>query len=742
MSVERKLAAIMFTDIAGYTEQMSKDEAIAISLLNKKDSVLKPLIKEHNGTYVKSTGDGSLSYFNSAVDATMCAKRLQESIYDDKDLNVRVGVHLGDTIFEGGDIRGEGVNIASRLESMAVEGGVFISKEVQDQLINQKEFDGISLGLQSLKGVGRLIEVYGLKGEKLTEPNPDEYEDNKIDKHTDDEVPSIAIIPFENKGKDEDDFYAYGISADLISDISSAGLIRVSSLKRVEEVTDLSLDEKAIKLDVRYTVEGTLWKMDNMFQLSIELYDTKDKKVIWSDRWQEKWDNLPIIKGNLSEGLLKALNMMSNLNGKIDSLNTLAYSYYLKAKYILDNREDKNDITISRGLINKSLNLDSNLLLAHGLLAYSYDIEGNSDKALKIYKESLKKAIFLENISSEARFLQNISQILLYRDINYESEIFNNLDRALSIYKKVNDQLGIANIYTEIGIVNGTYGKDAEIIENYFKKSLEIYRQFDDKWYIGAALNNLGVHYQVTGKLKKALRYFKNSIEYKQKNENSDDLTGRYNTGVVYRELGDFNLAMSSFNEIYDISKKNGNIQNEVKALSQLMRINLTIGKYRDVVKLSREALKIYKKLDLKHDIANCHYMIGLVSNYNNQYKEAVKFLLKGLEFNKMYHDVSGDGENCQLFMNINLQLCIAYKNLNEKHSSQTIKKIIKNNTINSFVSYYYIYKVINDKSYIEVAYDMLQKNIKVIDGKFEKKFLSYPIPKAIVEEYNKVFKK
>ncbi len=138
-TIERKLAAIMFTDIAGYTSQMSKDEAVAINLLNKKESVLKPLIKEHNGTYVKSTGDGSLSHFNSAVDAAMCAKKLQESIYDDKDLNVRVGVHLGDTIFEKGDIRGDGVNIASRLESMAVEGGVFISKEVQDQLINQKD---------------------------------------------------------------------------------------------------------------------------------------------------------------------------------------------------------------------------------------------------------------------------------------------------------------------------------------------------------------------------------------------------------------------------------------------------------------------------------------------------------------------------------------------------------------------------------------------------------------------------
>jgi hypothetical protein len=135
-----------------------------------------------------------------------------------------------------GDIRGDGVNIAARLESMSTEGGVFVSKEVHDQLVNQKDFEGISLGLQSMKGVGRLIEVFGLKGEKLSEPDPNQYQDNKIDKHSDDEVPSIAIIPFENEGADEGVFYAYGISADLITDCSGAGLIRVASLKDIEKI--------------------------------------------------------------------------------------------------------------------------------------------------------------------------------------------------------------------------------------------------------------------------------------------------------------------------------------------------------------------------------------------------------------------------------------------------------------------------------------------------------------------------
>ena len=157
--IERKLAAIMFTDIAGYTAQMSKDEAVAISLLNKKESILKPLILEHNGTYVKNTGDGSLSHFNSAVDAATCAKRLQESIYDDKDLNVRVGVHIGDIVFKDGDVFGGGVNVASRLESIAPAGGVCVSKSVYEELSNQDGFDGVELGLQSLKGVGRVIEV-------------------------------------------------------------------------------------------------------------------------------------------------------------------------------------------------------------------------------------------------------------------------------------------------------------------------------------------------------------------------------------------------------------------------------------------------------------------------------------------------------------------------------------------------------------------------------------------------------
>ena len=128
-----------------------------------------------------------------------------------ENLKVRVGIHIGDIVFDNNDVYGDGVNIASRLESLAPAGGVLVSRNVYDELINKDGFDGVPLGLQSLKGVGRLVEVYAIKDEYLVIPKLDEYKDTEIETHKDDEVPSLAIIPFENKGADEDVFYAYGI---------------------------------------------------------------------------------------------------------------------------------------------------------------------------------------------------------------------------------------------------------------------------------------------------------------------------------------------------------------------------------------------------------------------------------------------------------------------------------------------------------------------------------------------------
>ena len=584
MSIKRKLAAIMFTDIAGSTAQMSKDEAVAISLLNKKESILKPLIDKHNGTYVKSTGDGSLSHFNSAVDAATCAKIFQETIYDDKDLNVRVGVHLGDTIFEKGDIRGEGVNIASRLESMAIEGGVFVSKEVHDQLANQKGFEAVSLGLQSMKGVGRLIEVYGLKGDKLSEPNLGEYQDDKVDKHSDDEVPSIAIIPFRNKGKKEDAFYAYGICADLISDCSSAGLIRVTSLEEIEEFGAFSFKEKAKKLDVRYMTTGNLWKMDDMFQLSIELFDTKKSKVIWSDRWQEKWDNLPSIKGSLSDGLLKALDTKKTMAKMFENTNSEAYEYYLKAKYKFLVGGTIEELEIARGLTQKAIELDDNLLIANNQLGWYYLKIDEYDKGFDNYKKALDQSKKAGNKQVTADSLLGIGRYYAWIG-EYDKEI-DYITRSLKLYEELDDKKGVAKCLSDIG---------------KHEKALNIYKEIDYKRGIEQEIESIGNNYLNNGDYDTALDYFTRSNIIKEEMSYRRG-TGRGNffVGCVYEYKGDLDTALEYFTRSLSIRKEIGNkagVGGSFFAVGRIFFLEGAISRQRNILK---NQLNNILKLDIR----------------------------------------------------------------------------------------------------------------------------------------------
>jgi class 3 adenylate cyclase len=155
MPIERKLAAIMFTDIAGYTEQMSKDEDKAFALIQKKRELLLPLIEQYEGKLIKEMGDGTLTRYFKADNAIDCASSFQAKT--DSDLNVRAGIHTGEVIVDKEDVFGDVVNVASRLESIAVPGSVLVSKETIDKLEMSDKLELESLGMKSLKGVGRLI---------------------------------------------------------------------------------------------------------------------------------------------------------------------------------------------------------------------------------------------------------------------------------------------------------------------------------------------------------------------------------------------------------------------------------------------------------------------------------------------------------------------------------------------------------------------------------------------------------
>jgi len=694
MPIERKLAAIMFTDIAEYTKSMSKSESKTLNLLEKKRSILQPLIKEYKGTFVKEIGDGTLSYFESAVNAATCAVKLQETTYDDKDMNIRVGIHIGDIVFKDGDVFGGGVNVASRLESIAPAGGVCVSKSVYDELANQDDFDGIELGLQSLKGVGRLIEVFGLKGEKLNEPNPQKYQDNKIDKHSDDEVPSIAIIPFDNKGTDEDVFYAYGISADLISDCSSAGLIRVASLKNIENLDYnlLDTDELANKLLVRYIATGTLWKMDDIFQLSIELYDTKESKIIWSDRWEEEWDNLTTIKSNLSDGLLIALDTASKAEKKVDITDTKAYEYYLKGKYKFEKRENKEDREIAQGLLQKALELDKNLLDAHGMLGWTYMSSDEYDKSMKCFTETLKRANKLGDKLRIAHTYASISSCFTNRgNKEYDDESLKMAFKALEIYEEIGNKGGIARTLRTIGIIYGNKHLHDKALEYSFR-SLEISKEIGD-----------------------------------EKN------TALGHVGHIYNRIGDYDRALECQQKVL-IKQEEIDFKPGVSNTLQKISVNYEdMGEYDKALDYANRAFKIAEKLGDNSRIILCLDSIGIIYYKMGNYKKTVEYLEKSLSI----YDKTKEGINL-LLLNITY-LYLAYKKLGKAYDKKKLQILIKKEEEIIFDLNFGIFQLLEDTSYLETAYNQIQEKADNLEPDIAAKFLSYPIPKAIVEEWEKV---
>ncbi|MFC1513521.1 adenylate/guanylate cyclase domain-containing protein [candidate division KSB1 bacterium] len=172
MSEKRKLAAIMFTDIVGYTTLMSKDEHKALDVLQRKRDTLKPFIAKYNGEFLKEIGDGTLSSFTSAVEAVTCAIAIQRTLKDEPDFNIRIGIHIGDVVIGESDVFGDGVNVAARIEPLAEPGGISVSEKVYDDVKNKSEIETVYIGEKKLKNVDHPIKVYAIAGEGLPAPVP------------------------------------------------------------------------------------------------------------------------------------------------------------------------------------------------------------------------------------------------------------------------------------------------------------------------------------------------------------------------------------------------------------------------------------------------------------------------------------------------------------------------------------------------------------------------------------------
>jgi TolB-like protein/class 3 adenylate cyclase len=290
MASTRRLAAILAADIVGYSRLMGLDEAGTAQALREHRAAADPIIAEHGGRIVKTTGDGMLMEFGSVVGAVECALALQQLAAErnaeapgDRRMEWRIGVHLGDVLIEGDDILGDGVNIAARLEGIAEPGGICISEDAFRQVRGKVEAEFADLGEQSLKNIARPLRVYRVgpsaAASQPTSPAPALPLPDK---------PSIAVLPFQNmSGDPEQEYFVDGMVEEIITALSRIRWLFVIARNSSFSYKGQSPDVRQVgrELGVRYVLEGSVRKGGNRVRITGQLIDAATGSHLWADRF-------------------------------------------------------------------------------------------------------------------------------------------------------------------------------------------------------------------------------------------------------------------------------------------------------------------------------------------------------------------------------------------------------------------------------------------------------------------------
>jgi len=323
----RRLAAILAADVAGYSRLMGADEEGTLTRLKAlRRQLVDPKVREHNGRIVKTTGDGMLVEFSSVVDAVRCAVEIQRAMFDrnaeepeDKRITFRVGVNLGDVIADSGDIYGDGVNIAARLEALAEPGGLCISRTVRDHVRDKLPYTFDDIGEQPLRNIARPVRVYALTKAAVTAlpsvtlaTRPRAPRRRAATRRQ--ELPrlSIVVLPFANLSNDpEQEYFTDGITDDLTTDLS-----RISDSFVIARNTAITYKGKVVdakqlgrELGVRYVLEGSVRRMGEQVRVNVQLIDAGSGAHLWADRFDTDRTNLPEAQSEITGRLARTLNL-------------------------------------------------------------------------------------------------------------------------------------------------------------------------------------------------------------------------------------------------------------------------------------------------------------------------------------------------------------------------------------------------------------------------------------------------
>jgi TolB-like protein/class 3 adenylate cyclase len=460
---KRRLAAIMFTDMAGYTALGQRNESLSLALVEEQKKVIRPVLARHSGREVKTIGDAFLVEFGSALDAVRCAYEIQRAtkefnlpLAEDRRVHLRIGVHLGDVVESQGDISGDAVNVASRIEPLAEDGGVCITRQVYDQVKGKANIPLSSLGPKSLKNVADPVEVY-----KMVLP----WEKEAVVASAQLDRNRVAVLPFANMSPDpEEGYFADGMTEELISTVSRIEGTEVISRTSVMQykVAPKPIREISRELDVGTVLEGSVRKAGNKLRVSVQMIDAARDRHVWAESYDRDVDDVFEIQSDIAGRVASALKarLPSGTSTSAGSTeNVDAYTLYLRALQ-LANEGSVESMRQSIVLLESTVTKDPNFVRAYAKLAEMWRHYG----AYEDYLESMKKgeaaaakALALGPDTAEAHAALATIHMGLDRFDGARAE----LEKAIVINPN------LAEAHRLLGEVAGAFGKLDEAIEHF-----------------------------------------------------------------------------------------------------------------------------------------------------------------------------------------------------------------------------------------------------------------------------------
>jgi adenylate cyclase len=384
-AVERRLAAILAADMVGYSRLMEADETGTLARLKThRLELIDPAIAKNKGRLIKTAGDGMLVEFSSVADAVACAVEIQRrmarrnaDVAAARQIQFRIGINLGDVISEDGDIFGDGVNVAARLQELAEPGGVCVSGAIRDQVGDRLGVVFDDRGEQSVKNLARPIRVFRVRlDEDVTTPSPAAGETARTTAGAVTDKPSIAVLPFVNmSGDPEQEFFADGLTEDIITALSRFRDLFVISRNSVfvHKGKAVKVQEVAREFGVQYVVEGSVRKAGNRVRITVQLIDGESDRHVWAERYDRDLEDIFAIQDELTAAIV------ATLPGRVEAAshdrvkrkptdNLAAYECVLAGK-VLHHRSTREDNAEAQRVLERAIALDPKYAHAHAWLA-------------------------------------------------------------------------------------------------------------------------------------------------------------------------------------------------------------------------------------------------------------------------------------------------------------------------------------------------------------------------------------